>query len=252
VEPRIRAAESTHWYTREGVPMYTVEAKNGNQRPTTLRDARALDLVPSVTTVLNVAAKPGLEAWKQRQLLLAALTLPRSEEEAEDVYLDRIIRDSREEGRAAADAGTEIHAAIQSFYEERPHDFHQHVYAFDTEITQNFGEQFWIAERSFSHELGYGGKVDLHTTKDKGIVLDIKTKDFFEKDKVEAYDEHLMQLAAYRVGLGLPAAQCANVFVSRRVAGLTKMIEWTERDLQRGFRMFTNLLQFWQERNQHK
>jgi hypothetical protein len=94
--------------------------------------------------------------------------------------------------------------------------------------------------------------VDLHTTKDKGIVLDIKTKDFFEKDKVEAYDEHLMQLAAYRVGLGLPEAQCANVFVSRRVAGLTKMIEWTESDLQRGFRMFTNLLQFWQERNQHK
>jgi hypothetical protein len=80
--------------------MYTVEAKNGNQRPTTLRDARALDLVPSVTTVLNVAAKPGLEAWKQRQLLLAALTLPRSEEEAEDNYLDRIIRDSREEGQS--------------------------------------------------------------------------------------------------------------------------------------------------------
>ena len=75
---------------------------------------------------------------------------------------------------------------------------------------------------------------------------------YFDKDKVEAYDEHLMQLAAYRVGLGLPEAQCANVFVSRRVAGLTKMIEWTERDLQRGFRMFTNLLQFWQERNQHK
>jgi hypothetical protein len=223
VEPRIRAAESTHWYTREGVPMYTVEAKNGNQRPTTLRDARALDLVPSVTTVLNVAAKPGLEAWKQRQLLLAALTLPRSEEEAEDNYLDRIIRDSREEGRAAADAGTEIHAAIQSFYEEKPHDFVEHVWACDTEITQCFGEQFWIVERSFSHELGYGGKVDLHSTKDKG-----------------------------RVGLGLPEAQCANVFVSRRVAGLTKMIEWTESDLQRGFRMFTNLLQFWQERNQHK
>jgi hypothetical protein len=137
--------------------------------------------------------------------------------------------------RAAADAGTEIHAAIQSFYEEKPHDFVEHVWACDTEITQCFGEQFWIVERSFSHELGYGGKVDLHSTKDKGIVIDIKTKDFFDKDKVEAYDEHLMQLAAYRVGLGLPEAQCANVFVSRRVAGLTKMIEWTERDLQRAF-----------------
>jgi hypothetical protein len=59
-------------------------------------------------------------------------------------------------------------------------------------------------------------------------LLTSKRKTFFDKDKVEAYDEHLMQLAAYRVGLGLPEAQCANVFVSRRVAGLTKMIEWTE------------------------
>jgi hypothetical protein len=33
VEPRIRAAESTHWYTREGVPMYTVEAKKWQPAP---------------------------------------------------------------------------------------------------------------------------------------------------------------------------------------------------------------------------
>ena len=252
MELKIRAAESTHWYTREGEPMYTVTAKNGNQRPTTLRDARALNLVPSVTTVLNVAAKPGLELWKQRQLLLAALTLPRNENEAEGDYLERIMRDSKEEGKSAADRGTEIHASIQSFYEERPHDFHEHVYAFDTEITQAFGQQFWIAERSFSHELGYGGKVDLHCVQGKGIVLDIKTKEFDDKDKVDAYDEHLMQLSAYRVGLGLPEAQCANVFVSRTVPGLTKIVEWTESDLQRGFRMFCHLLNFWQERNQHK
>jgi len=60
-----------------------------------------------------------------------------------------------------------------------------------------------------------------------------------------------MQLAAYRVGLGLPEAECANVFVSRKVVGLTKIIEWTEKDLQRGWKMFLNLLQYWQERNQH-
>ena len=53
--PAIRASESNHWYTRDGVPQYTVEAKKGGQRNTTLRDARVMNLVPSVTTVLNVA-----------------------------------------------------------------------------------------------------------------------------------------------------------------------------------------------------
>lgn len=248
MEIKIRAAESTHWYTREGVPMYTVTGKNGLERNTTLRDARTMDLVPSVTTILNVVAKPGLDAWKQRQLLLAALTLPRNEDEAESDYLDRIISDSREQGKQAAAQGTDIHEAIQRFYENKPHDYVDTVWSCDTQITQAFGEQKWIAERSFAHELGFGGKVDLHSD---NVVLDIKTKDFFDLDKVEAYDEHLMQLAAYRVGLGLPEAECANVFVSRKVVGLTKIIEWTEKDLQRGWKMFLNLLQYWQERNQH-
>ena len=43
-------AESTHWYDKEGNPAYEVEAKKGGMRPTTLRDARVLDLVPSVTS----------------------------------------------------------------------------------------------------------------------------------------------------------------------------------------------------------
>jgi len=244
--------ESTHWYTREGLPMYTITGKNGKERPTTLRDARSLNLVPSVTTILNVIAKPGLELWKQRQLLLAALTLPREGDEPEDDYLERIMRDSREEGRAAADKGTQIHAAIQSHYEEKPYDFSEHVWGCNTEIIKEFGKQWWIAERPFSHELGYGGKVDLHCTQENGIVLDIKTKEFTELDQVDAYDEHLMQLAAYRVGLGLPDAWCANVFVSRDVPGLVKIIHWSQEDLKRGFQMFSHLLNFWQERNQHQ
>lgn len=249
MEAKAHAAESTHWYTRDGLPMYTVTGANGKQRNTTLRDARKMDLVPSVTTILNVASKPGLELWKQRQVLLAALTLAKIENETEEEYLDRILADSKEQGKQAANLGTEIHEAIQSFYEEKPHGYHEHVMACDIEIYRSFGEQKWIAERSFTHELGFGGKVDLHCD---GVVVDIKSKEFDDPDTVEAYDEHLMQLAAYRVGLGMQRARCANVFVSRNVPGLVKMIEWPEEDLSRGFRMFCHLLHFWQERNQHK
>jgi hypothetical protein len=83
-------------------------------------------------------------------------------------------------------------------------------------------------------------------------VVDIKTKDFTDPKDVVGYDEHLMQLSAYRVGLGIPNARCANIFVSRTQAGLCKIIEWSEEDLQRGFEMFCSLLKFWQLKNKHK
>ena len=117
VEIKTHLKESGHWYTRNGEPMYTVKANNGQQRNTTLRDARKLDLIPSVTTILNVAAKPGLEAWKQQQILLAALTLPRAENESIDAYAERVIQDSKQQAQDARDLGTDIHAKVQNAFE---------------------------------------------------------------------------------------------------------------------------------------
>lgn len=245
-----RASESNHWYTRDGVPRYTVIGKNGKERATTLRDARTENLVPSVTTVLNVAAKPALTQWLQKQVLLAALTLPRRTDEPEDDWIARIMDDSKEQGRAAADAGTDIHASIQSFYEGVPTSRHEeHVKGCVEAIREHFGNQAWIAERAFAHEIGFGGKCDLHAV---NIVADVKTKEFSDPNKVDAYDEHLMQLSAYRVGLGMPGARCANVFVSRSVPGLVKVVEWSQEDLDRGWQMFCSLLKFWQLKNQHQ
>lgn len=232
--------------------MYTVTAKDGSQRPTTLRDARKLGLVPSVTTILKAAAAPGLQAWKERQILLAALTLPRQENEPEDQYIERIFHDSREQGKQAAQHGTDIHAAIQGFYEGTvTNAFVEHVVGCNKKMQDYFGDHDWVCERPFCHELGFGGKCDMYTNVANGIVIDIKTKDF-DTDTVDAYDEHLMQLAAYRVGLGLPQSRCANVFVSRTVPGLTVIHEWTQKDLARGWEMFHALLVFWQAKTGHK
>ena len=70
-----KSAESGHWYTQEGEPMYTIVGANGKERNTTLRDAKKDNLVPSVTTVLSLVAKPGLENWKINQALNSALTV---------------------------------------------------------------------------------------------------------------------------------------------------------------------------------
>jgi len=53
------------------------------------------------------------------------------------------------------------------------------------------------------------------------------------------------------VGLGIPKARCANVFVSRSVPGLVVVKEWSQEDLARGWEMFCSLLKFWQLKNQH-
>lgn len=248
------AQEGGHWYTREGEPAYTTKSAKGDDRPTTLRDARKLDLVPSVTTILGVAAKPGLEIWKQNQILLAALTLPKQEGESEEAWVNRIIEDSKAQGREAADFGTQIHAQIQAHFEGRSYnpDFKGYVEGAVSAISSHFNDWEWVSEKSFAHELGFGGKCDLLVPagyKFEGFVVDIKTKDFGPDDKVAAFDEHLLQLAAYRVGLRAQRARCANVFVSRNHPGLAQVIEWSQEDLDRGWQMFQKLLEFYQLKN---
>lgn len=248
----VRASESLHWYRRDGTPQYSVEAAKGGMRATTLRDARKMNLIPSVTTIIKCAASPGLEAWKLNQMLLAALTLPRGQDESEESFVSRVVADSKEHAKMAAERGTRVHAAVEKHYEgEVDESMLEYQLGVSKAIQAHFGELEFIAEKSFGHELGFGGKVDLHAP---GVVLDIKSKEFTSKtiDKVEAYDEHMMQLAAYRVGLGMPLARCANVFASVTEPGLCKIVEWSAQDLDRGWLMFESLLKFWQAKNQHR
>jgi GAF domain-containing protein len=216
-----------------------------------------MNLVPSVTTVMKIAAKPGLEAWKQEQMLLAALTLPRLPGETEKDLIARIVADSKETGKRAAERGTRVHESIEAWFEGvRPVEHEEIAKAFEESVFNHFKThpfQPWKTETAFASELGYGGKVDLWCAPDEaaptGIVLDAKSKEFTEDDDVAAYDEHLMQLAAYRHGLGVPHARCANVFASVTVPGLIKIVEWSEEDLKKGWEMFKCLLQFWKLKN---
>jgi hypothetical protein len=247
------ASEAGHWYTKTGEPMYEIKGANGNMRPTTLRDARKLDLVPSVTTIIKQAAAPGLERWKINQTLLAALTLPRIDGEPEDAYLDRIIRDSGEQARKAAERGTQIHAAIQGHFEGQkflPPGMLAYVHGAEQALEKEFGETEWICEHSFAHPLGFGGKTDLHINSWRRLIGDAKTKEFDSvDDKKLAWDDHAIQLAAYREGLRMPDAVCFNLFISTTVPGLCHIHIWSEEEMQRGWKMFRSLLSYWQAKN---
>jgi len=217
-------------------------------RPATLKDAKKLGLVPGVSTIINEAAKPGLERWKITQSILSALTLPRLPDESLDAFAERARADSQEQARKAAERGTAIHAAIQGHYEGIPPDDALLVYvqaaakAVDG-WTADRAPFEWAPETSFASPLGFGGKVDLAGSCE--VVLDFKSKEFSHTDKKLAWDEQCIQLAAYREGLQMPTARCANVYVSVNNPGLIHVHEWTEPKLQRGWRMFQALLSFW-------
>ena len=242
-------SEAGHWYDKDGKPCYEVPYADPSKglRPATLGDAKKLGLYPGATTIIREAAKPGLERWKQEQVLLAALTLPRIEGEPEPDYIARIIRDSQEQGKQAAAVGTEIHAAIEGRKILR--EFKEYVkaaaYAVADWLPENTAP--WTPEQSFSHPLGFGGKVDDHTT---NALVDYKSTDK-PLETLKLWDEHAQQLAAYREGLGYPEARCAIVYVSR-LKPEARLIEIPEKDLQRGWDMFKALLSYWQARTGHK
>ena len=245
-------SESGHWYDRTGKPCYTITAKNGEQRPVTLRDARKNGWVPGTTTIIKCAAAPGLERWKLNEMLHAALTLPRGPTEPEAEWISRVWADSRETASKAAERGTAIHAAIQGSYEgvhPGPGELWYHVMGADEALSEWVGKSGVEveAEKSFASPLGFGGKVDLHGTPD--FVLDFKTKEFDEDTDLKTWDSHWMQLAAYRVGLGMPKARAAICYVSVTNPGLSRLIEITERELNTGWAMFQALLAYWKAKS---
>lgn len=241
---------SQHWYTKDGTPAYTTIGKTG-ERATTLRDARKLGLLPSVTTIIGQLSKAGLDTWKQQQVLLAALTLPRLQTESEQEWLSRVMQDSKATGREAAERGTAIHGVIQGYFEqvympEKP----PYLEAIDGALKAAFGDQLWVSERSFGHVLGFGGKVDLMAKKTVGhggFVVDFKTKET-DLDKVDVYFEHELQLASYREGLGINNARCAIVFVNGK-NNQVKLVEIEEKRLQKAWECFEHLLRVYQIKN---
>ncbi len=246
------ASEQGHWYDKQGAAVYEVpRAKGDGMRPTTLADARKLGLVPSVTTILSCAAKPGLEAWKAKQILEAALTLPRLPDETLDDYATRIIEDSKAQGKKAAERGTELHAAIEIFASQNAipdMKWASHLAKLQQTLTQ-YGIRLseGHTEHSFASPLGYGGKIDWHNDE---VLIDFKTKANLEPKRL-AYDEHCWQLSAYGCGITSDDFRAINVFIGIDDCEV-RIHEWKAGDIFQGFSAFEHLLAFWQITKNYK
>jgi len=241
--------------------MHFIEGKDGELRDTTLRDARKLNLYPSVTGILDILAKPGLEAWKQRQVIEAALTLPMLKGESVDEFIKRIPQDAFKSAEEAKERGNLIHNCMESLfkadYEEFPSDIMDiSEKARDAILTHTQGSVAdFIAEETVVGD-GYGGMVDLNSPL---CVIDHKTKGIKDKQWEQyeaqkniypaiAYPENCQQLAAYDKALTNFSInrRLINVYIDRQIPGRVIIHEWKPEEVKTAWEVFVHALRIWQ------
>lgn len=240
------------------VPM---SSRPGTLRPTRITDVRKWwrageTVMPSVTTVLGVLNKHALNNWKIDQHLNIAWGVTAPGPMTKDEWISEVKRRTELEMDKAPTAGTDFHDSLEKFLlGDLPTDHDDYAActgAFEVVAGRTgLASDDWIAEAPFVCGAGFGGKCDLHSERgDHGWVIDYKTKREAAKFKPGkmAYDEHRMQAAAYREGLALPNARCANVFICLET-GEIDFHEHQQSELERGWRLFSHALDIWKLQN---
>lgn len=250
----------SHYYDpKTAEARYFVPKKDGSgNRPTTIRDAKANGWVPSVTEILKLLRKPALEEWLIRTAVEAVCAAPDIPGEGIDAKITRILdvrREQDEQSQIARDRGTELHAAIEDYFQGRTiaPEIEPWV-APAIKAIRPFGEV--VATEKILVGDGYAGKTDLIL---KGPqcwwLFDYKTSK--KLPKADAYPEHQLQLGAYAMAFAgmqrwqdsmhdalLPIRTC-NVYISTLEQGQFRICEnqeW-ERTYEDGF---APLVRHWQ------
>ncbi len=225
---------SGHWYAPDGTPVHKLPTADGKgERPTTIRDAKRLGLFPSVTGILSILAKPGLEKWKLDQVALATLRTPKQPDESPDYWCNRVRNAAFEQVEQAADLGTMIHGALELAMAGEPYADDLRPYVEPVMAwKQRIGIEIIEREvRLVNKQHGFAGTSDvLFRYGRSGIgILDYKTRKTKPGEAVSAYDNQAMQLAAYGATYwgeeNVGRLLAANVFISTTEPGRMEVVK---------------------------
>lgn len=248
---------------------YKDAKRAGEMREATLRDARPLGLLPSVTTVLQLLDKPMLNRWKVETALEALFSgMAQTKEEAVE-QMDRV-------GSDAADLGTAIHHGIETALKGLSPwtgsiEVRRQVMPVVEGFMRWYGTSGLVCESAehtvVSRTYGYAGTIDfLGTLNGQPVICDFKTQDFTELKIGAKKDgknigplfhepEYPLQLAAYELAIGdlrpgtewelQPSRDRYSILISRQVPGLVAVKKWEERE--RWDKAWLNLWAAWQD-----
>jgi hypothetical protein len=254
--------DSSHWYSLDGKPVHTQPTKDGEgQRATTLRDARKLALLPSVTSIIGILDKPQLTRWKMREVAKAAIAIPGPQgDEPVERFADRAIEAAMSQVGEAADLGSRIHAAIENLMRGSAEEPSEELKPYVKPVLdwmRQVGVKVTHSEIVLVNAVhGFAGRVDALFTWGDGFgkmgILDFKTKKTKPEEKVEAYDEHTLQLAAYAAtNYGAEHLQhvvAANLFISSTEPGRLEVVKHDKAKLVAAYEAFTQMCAVWRFR----
>ena len=258
----VRQDTGSHWYLPDGTAMHDVARAGGKgTRPANLRDARRLGLLPSVTNILSVLAKPGLDAWRQEQALLAAATLPRRLHEDPEQFAARVLTEIGRGTRDAAGTGTRLHHAIEEYARSGSVPSDPALAALFAPVREWFDRQVedvHAIETVVTHpEWGFAGRIDmLVTLRSTGrlTLVDFKTqKTRLLKNGAFSpvcREEWPLQLEAYRQALAWHDPACSAAETASLVIGSTEPVPvvehlWDPLEAPARFRAFLAARRLW-------
>ncbi len=206
----ITQRQDAHWYDIHGNPQHTYVDKAGVTKPTTLREARKSNWLPSVTTFLKIFAEPGLNSWQRGQDIMSALTMPEVPGESLQDRAMRVQSDSEKYMREKAVWGNSVHAMVEQVCRDKcyqkvfaDHALNRTGETFDNWFQANVGQVMASEKRVVSMVHGFAGTVDfLYRDKEGKVILaDFKTPALKGEKKMRPHDKWGWQLGAYALAL---------------------------------------------------
>lgn len=233
------------WYRPTGEPVYDIN----------IRTARKDGLFPRVTNIIGLYPKPFLDSWKIEQAILAALTLPRIENEPLEAFAKRVVDDSQRQTKDTAEWGTQFHSYIERIMAgagvvpEELNSFQPFVYNWSQWFHAQVQEVLALERVVVSNAYGYAGRMDhLWVMDGEVMVADTKTRSV-KGGKPAFYDEQAMQLAAYGrclPNMELPAPTCyMSVIVNRDRPEPPYVKIWKPEEIELGWQRFRACFELW-------
>ena len=262
VGPREVNADGGHWYYPDGRPCHTVERADGSgERNTTLRDARKLGLLPSVTTITKIVDNPGLSRWKQDRLVQACIDNPISPGENPDSYRERIKQAAQRTMIDARVFGSKFHAAVETlantgYIKSEYEDIWEWVAGYCQWVKDNDVRVLQAEVTCVNNRVGYAGQLDA-VAKVRGVttLIDYKSQSVGEGKKPNFYDSWGWQLAAYREAnwpdRPIKIKQVISLAVNSQRPGEIWEKVWTRSELNDAWKAFRYSAKVWQATNSY-
>lgn len=234
-------SSSSHYYNRRGEPRYTY---GPDKKPTTVTQARKNGWVPSVTTILGLYPKIGLDISISNELMDLAASDPFRDGGKMSRYQwhGKQRAEQREKSMEAARIGTLYHDAIEAIIKDdglsEEHDelSVKTLYTFREWWNDSKLEALDI-EAGFASDLGYGGKIDLVAEDGMNtIYVDWKTQRTTPGKPVNFWPTYALQLEAYARGdmnfhgVDLPSYDTMSVVISSTEPGRIESKVWDKHD----------------------